>query len=314
MPALDGLRTLRGSLLHAIPMLSTRKPDGELTISAWRAWLVFGGIWYLVMTLAAILQLPSPWQPLGEVRLAYLRDANAAFAFLVSFPVVSYFLLSDDALLRGALDTLVSAGVLEITPDAAGRLVDRWNVRFVRLNAGSQLLAVVVAVLVGIGNHVAYANVESGFWMMVEGRVAVAGWMYIVGIAAFYWIICFFVLRTFAMTWFLRDLVRDPGTRLHVLPFHPDNCGGLRPVGQIALRSQYTLTILGVNLAILVWLTFKHLGAQPGVLGLVMVAVVTYLCLGPVVFLAPLLPFRRGMIESRSAMLTLVARDRKSVV
>ena len=303
------LRSTRGSLLHSLRVLTNRPPAGDLTVSVWRVWLCFGGGWYLVMTVAALLELPSPWTPAGETRLAYLLDANAAFAFVVSLPVLSYFLLTDDALLRGALEKLVAGGVLESTPSAAGLLVRKWNARFARFNSAAQSIALVVAVLVGLGNHVAYANAESGFWMIVNGRVALAGWLYIVGIAGFYWIVCVFVLRTFAMTWFLRDLVRDPETRLHVLPFHPDNCGGLRPVGQIALRSQYTLTILGVNLAILVWLTFRYLGAQPGIVGLVMVAVVAYLCLGPVVFLAPLLPFRQGMISARAAMLTLVARE-----
>ena len=37
------------------------------------------------------------------------------------------------------------------------------------------------------------------------------------------------------------------------LPLHPDQCGGLRPVGEPGLRNQYTLTLPGLNIVILFW-------------------------------------------------------------
>lgn len=304
--SLPDIPSTRGSFLHLLPAF--RPNDlGNGWARGVRIFLAFGGLLYLAIVIAAVAELPELWVADERLRLPFLRDANAAFAFLVSFPVLGYFLLSDDELLRRALRELQAGGVLRIETTAAASLAERWTTRFARANVSAQVLAVAVAVAVGVGNHVAYARPEAGFWILVDGRVSVAGWLFITGIGAFYAVVTLYVIRSFAVTWFLRDLVRV--ARLKILPFHPDNCGGLRPVGRIALRSQYTLTILGVNLAILLWLTFNNLGAEPGIAALVLLAAVAYLVLGPVVFLAPLLPFRAGMLHARAEMLTLVARE-----
>lgn len=302
-----GLETLRGSAVHAWASGAIGRFGSLDTLRLGRLWVVFGGGWYFILLVVGLWEIPNPFSPEGLTRLPLLRDLNVAYALLVSAPTVAYFLLTDDRLLKQALSSLEQSQVLSVTAEARAQLLRVWGRRFLRVNMSAHASAAVVGVAVGIGNFVAYSDPQAGFWIVVDGRVGATGWIFSLAMGALYALITVFVLRTFAITWFLRDLVR--AATIRVLPFHPDNCGGLKPVGRIALRSQYTLTVLGVNLGILVWLTFSYLGATSGIVGLVMLAVCAYLVLGPFVFLAPLLPFRQGMLSARSEMLSIVARE-----
>ncbi len=93
------------------------------------------------------------------------------------------------------------------------------------------------------------------------------------------------------ISFFLNDVVNS--SQISLLPFHPDKCGGLRPVGRLGLRNQYTLTILGLNIVLLI------VGSPRLPDRLLVEATVAYLILGPIIFMGPLLPFRRGMMGTK---------------
>jgi hypothetical protein len=93
-----------------------------------------------------------------------------------------------------------------------------------------------------------------------------------------------------------------------MLPFHPDRCGGLRPFGRFALRNQYLLTILGINIACLVIVTVRYLTAPASLFGLVAAAALFYVLLGPVVFAGPLLSFRGAMLRTKTELSSEVAQ------
>jgi hypothetical protein len=115
-----------------------------------------------------------------------------------------------------------------------------------------------------------------------------------------------YICRSVAMTLFLNDVVGK--AQLQMLPFHPDKCGGLRPVGRFGLRNQYLLTILGVNIAFLVIVTVRFLNAPPSLFGLVVGAGAVYALLGPMVFVGPLLSFRGAMVRTKTELSSEVAQ------
>jgi hypothetical protein len=108
------------------------------------------------------------------------------------------------------------------------------------------------------------------------------------------------------MTLFLNDVVGH--AQLQMLPFHPDKCGGLRPMGRFGLRNQYLLTILGMNIVFLVIVTVRYLKVPTSLAGLVAGAAAGYLLLGPIVFMGPLLSFRGAMIRTKAGLLSEVAQ------
>ena len=72
---------------------------------------------------------------------------------------------------------------------------------------------------------------------------------------------------------------------------------------QLGLRNQYTLTVLGINIVLLL-VTWWH----GPIRDVMIVASVGYVILGPVIFMAPLLPFRAGMQDAKKRWTHDVAR------
>jgi hypothetical protein len=79
-------------------------------------------------------------------------------------------------------------------------------------------------------------------------------------------------------------------------------------MGRLGLRNQYALTIVGVNVVLFVTVSYVFLQPPHWVVGLIIAAILAYLTVGPLVFLAPLLPFRKGMLDSKSRMMSEIAR------
>ena len=67
----------------------------------------------------------------------------------------------------------------------------------------------------------------------------------------FYALVIIYLFGNIALSLLLGDMVGH--TRLQLLPWHPDRCGGLRPVGRLGLRNQYALSIFGVNVVLMAW-------------------------------------------------------------
>ena len=95
---------------------------------------------------------------------------------------------------------------------------------------------------------------------------------------------------------------------IRTLPFHPDNSAGLRPVGHLGLRNQYALTVYGVNLVLLIWVSFRYLNVPSSLYGLIVAAGAAYVILGPLVFIGPLLPFRAAMLRTKTEPMSEVAQ------
>jgi hypothetical protein len=109
-------------------------------------------------------------------------------------------------------------------------------------------------------------------------------------------VIVVFALRSIVLSLYLLQLME--GATFRMLPFHPDKCGGLQPVGRLGLRNQYTLSILGVNVVLLL-MTSRHLHWDRSLHDLIWAASIAYLILGQSVFIGPLLPFRAGMVRAK---------------
>jgi len=157
-----------------------------------------------------------------------------------------------------------------------------------------------------IFNYVSYTPVTTGFWIALDGRLLPVGYVFLWCIFIFYALIPPYIFRSVCTSLFLRDLVRHASLRM--LPFHPDHSGGLRPVGTLGLRNQYGLTVFGLNVVSLVAVSYLFLDVPRALFALIIAAAVAYGLLGPLVFMGPLLPFRAGMLRTKSELMTEVAQ------
>ena len=301
---LAAIDTTGGSLLHWIFGVSPAASLSRTRAEA-RVYAVCVGCTYLVMLLFAFFgHEPLTFRP-GGPKLPFLEDSNVAFTFLASLPLIVLFTLKDQQTLVDALRDVARDRIVEFDAASLGELVNRWNQYFRRINILTFIAGCVIADVIAALTYVAYSPAHVGYWIAARGTLLPVGWIFVAVVFVFYLCVALYVGRSISIAVFLRALVDQ--ARIRTVPFHPDHCGGLRPVGAIGLRNEYLLSVIGVNVVLLVATSAKILGLEGMLHGMVIAACVGYLVLGPVVFLGPLLSLRKGMKCRKTELLRDVA-------
>lgn len=263
-------------------------------------------ITYLPMLIAALFS-PLPLASRNQtVYLPFLLDWNVAFMFLVSFPTLVALTVTDQHVLAMALDQVQNDGILVVPAGRRASVSSEWMRKFRLINIRAQLLGILTGIAVATGNYIAYRPASIHFWIAENGKLLPVGVAMLWSIFLFYALLPLYFFRSLWISFFLKDVVGK--AQLHMLPFHPDRSGGLRPVGHLGVRNQYALSVFGINVVLLVTITKRYIGLSPWLYGLIVAAAVTYVLLGPFVFLGPLLPFRSGMLHTKNELMSEVAK------
>jgi hypothetical protein len=298
--------TTSKSVLHWLGSRTAHATDRFSISQALTAYWLAATVTYGLMLLLNAVDLRSAQVVQSVTKLAFLRDMNTAYLFLCSFPTLVLLTISDDHALRTALNRVQRDGVVTIAARDRDLLQSKWQRRFARVNMFGQLAGVTIGTSIAIANYVAYSDASVGFWATAGGHFRPVGYAFLASVWLFYATFPVYVIRTIYSSLFLADVVRTG--RISMMPFHPDKAGGLRPVGTIGLRNQYGLTVFGLNIVMFAVTTVLYLGKSELLIVLVTLALVAYLIMGPVVFLGPLLPFRAGMLRSKSELMSEVAQ------
>jgi len=297
--------TTSGSLIHRLAGYPQLRRSG-LPPSMVRAFFFAAAITYLPLLIWAFLSPLPVARATQTLRLPFLLDWNFAFMYLVSFPSLVALTVNDQRLLNGALQRVQMDGIVSLSDEDAAALVARWKKMFRKINIGAQILGASIGALVTAFNCIAYTPSSVGLWIADKGKMLPIGYGFLYCIFLFFSLIPYYAARSIALSVFLQDLVTH--AQIRMLPFHPDRCAGLRPVGRLGLRNQYILTVFGLNLVILAAVSLINLGTSSAIYDLMAAAVVAYLCLGPLVFMGPLLPFRAGMVRTKAELMSEVAQ------
>jgi len=291
--------TTRFSPLHRI----ARYQSGNSFLLL-RAYGIAAAILYVPLAIAALTGSDP-----ASVTLPFFHDWNIAWTLLVSFPCLVAFTITDQAALNTSLQRIQLDGILMIPPDVARELKRVWEHRFGVVNRFALVLGAVGGAAIAAFNYAAYSPPSIGFWLTSgsDVRSTALRYAFLYAMVVLYAFIAIYVCRNLAMTAFLRAVV-GAGSQLRMLPFHPDKCGGLRPVGRLGLRNQYLLTVFGINLLLLATISFLFLHVTPPLYRLIWAAAVAYIVLGPVVFIGPLLSFRAGMLRTKADLMSEVAQ------
>ncbi len=289
--------TSSNSLLHRLARhRGPSKPPRRVSM-----YLLVLGVTYIPLLVAALVAVRRGsiplWDGITTGSLTFLEDLGFSYALLISLPSLVLLLVTDEYVLYTALDEVQQDRVLALSESSAKSLKKTWNRYFRITNLITQFSAIGVGIVLGILTVRMHLKQQLTSWIVPDGQLHLAGYIYVYCISLLYAMIIFYVTRSIVISLFLRALVaRAP---LRILPLHPDKCGGLRPVGRLGLRNQYTLTVLGINivLLLLIWVYAMNREAP---FGEIMIAgSATYLILGPIIFMAPLLPFRAGMQNAK---------------
>jgi hypothetical protein len=177
--------------------------------------------------------------------------------------------------------------------------VTLWNKRYKIVNVLGQLGGLLVAFWAAFANY-KFLYTREGLitWGVEGGEVNIAGWVHLFWqIPLFYWLGTIYISQGIATTFLLFSITRN--FEIKIWPFHYDNCCGLKAVGYIGLRNQYLLAVVGLDLLALLAVNLK-LG-DPRTIPLLVLCLVGYITLGPVIFIGPLLPFRKSMLLAKQA-------------
>ncbi len=298
--ALIAVDTTGGSILHRL----IGDPERPWVVP--KLFIIAVAFTFLPLFLAALLSQLSIISPTDTHRIAFLYDWNILFAFIVSFPCLFIFSVTDQHVLSSALKSVQLDGTVTISEESANSISACWRRRFRIVNLCGQVTGFFVGAVIAFLNYVTYTPASMGFWIAHDGRLLPVGYVFEYCIFLFYFLIPLYVFRNVAISLLLRDIVAH--SQLSMLPLHPDKCGGLSPIGRLGLRNQYVLMIFGLNLVFFVMVSVLFLEIPPSLYRLLAAAAITYLILGPVIFMAPLLPFRSGMIRNKNDLMRAVAQ------
>lgn len=264
---------------------------------------------YLTVVAATFLPLllaaqygPFPLWNAGDkgppVPLTFLQDWGLVYVLVVSLPCLVMLLVRDEYALCTSLAAVEQDGLIELSDLEAGSFKDHWTQNFQKWNLISQVGGIVLGLVLAILTLRLYQKSQISSWLTPGGDLPLAAYVDIYCLTIIYTVVVIYVIRCIVIAFFFRALLREAHP-LRILPLHPDKCGGLRPVGRLGLRNQYILTLLGINIVLnlVVWTYSMN---RTGPFGEVMIAALAaYVILGPVIFMAPLLPFRSEMQYSK---------------
>jgi len=303
----EDLDTTKNSILYRI-FHGTRRSREPLSLSVGiTIYFSLLMVTLLPLSLTAYFDLQTLSAPSQNLKLPFLSDWNVFFMFIVSLPWLAIYSVTDHFTLTSGVIKIVRGKILLISAVEAKALIKSWNARFTNRNLAGQVLGVVIGLLVACANYAVYSDPRVGYWILKDTQWSLTGWVYLYCIFLFYWIVTVYLLRIFMMSTFLRDAVER--AQIRVVPFHPDRCGGLRPVGTFGLRHQYLLSVLGINLLILVFVYPLYLTINPKLSALILVAAIAFIVFGPAVLFNALLPFHRGMMRYKAKLSEDVAHE-----
>lgn len=304
--SVEELDTIEGSLAHHLFGYLGRAGLGGV-FAYFMLYIIAVALTLLPLLVGAFLSPLSLTVRNETLQLPFFYDWNVLFMFLVSFPCLVILTVTDQQVLTSSLKSIQFDRTITISESDSTHLAIRWKKHFRFINLTGQVLGIIVGAVITYFNYVTYIPKEVGFWIAHDDSLLPVGFIYLFCIFIFFALIPVYIIRNVAISLLLRDIVTH--SQLHMLPLHPDKSGGLRPVGRLGLRNQYLLTLLGFNVVLLVTIYHQHLTVVPESLNVLMAAaVIAYLILGPLVFIAPLLPFRGGMLKSKCQLMGEVAQ------
>ncbi|KIX13979.1 hypothetical protein [Dethiosulfatarculus sandiegensis] len=298
--------TAYNSPLH---WLFTEKPNGEKP-GFKNYFYPYAGTVFLLFVLpllVALGTLPTLTEKSPTLLVPYLCDHNMNFGTLITLPLAMTLLLIHRDYLPYALKELITRNALETTDDTR-RFFEKWTTWFKKINLYGYIAAIILAGLVAYLHFktVTSTQAKAGWQTDAMGVMNTSGWVFILwNIPAMMVISVMYCVRSAATIFMLYGLVRV--TKVNIDPFNYDRSGGLREIASLGLWNQYLLAAVIINAIILFHVT-KVFGQVDNINLLIGAMLAAALVLGPLVFLGPLLPFRKAMKKTKKHTVKQVNR------
>jgi len=258
------------------------------------------------LMICALLTMPNLHRPTATLAVPFLRDWNAIFIALVMIPTLITSLLTEKGHISSTLGSLLASRSILLNQTTPKDFWKAWTDRYRMINLWGQVAALVVGAIASVDNYRFFTHNDSlGMWQADGGHMTATGWWFTAFLVPLLFATSVFLaFRAIALLGLLRSLVAV--STVTVKPFHADNAGGLGEVGRIGLRYQVIFAVGGLNVCLAVLVAGTRNPADTPHYALLLCGVL-YLVFAPIIFLGPLLPFHRIMIQSKTADMKKIA-------
>ena len=182
----------------------------------------------------------------GSVMKPFLTDWNVICQFVLTLPTILTLLLTQRAHIPRVFSAVVRDGVAVLGDQAADDFRARAESRYKRANVRSQAIGLLAGVAVALANYSDVSNV--GHWAGGEDGINIAGVVWLFWLVVFYFVVFVYIARVLALNAVTADFMQR--ATIEIVPFHPDNCGGLGPLGTIVTR--YLFLVAAINVVALI--------------------------------------------------------------
>jgi hypothetical protein len=246
----------------------------------------------------------------SPLRMGYLRDINVFVMTVVCLPVLIVLQIKETLLIPEVIDDIVDNRIIwfdsETTSDPTGQFVEQARRGIKLANIVGQLFGIVVAFIVIYINRNAQSTLHGLSFQTVgaePGNLNTVGWFYLFGqLGLFYFVLSHSVIRMITTTAFFYRLTNT--FEFDINPLSAPSIGGLGPVSRIGILYQLGVAVFGINVGSTIYVMWILGDGVPHSITLVAVAV--YLCIAPIAFMGPLVPFRRKIMEAKNKHLSAI--------
>lgn len=229
-----------------------------------------------------------------------VHDYGYMVMYLLLLPFFIFFI---PFYLRGlgkVLDQLRAGGTLIISDSRYGEAIDYSNRLF--NSSAVTWLPYVLTFLLSSANLYNFLVAADNSWFylsLMDGPLSAV----IVAIPTILFYLFFFLLAVrVGATFLVINRVLDGN--LDVQPLHPDNCGGLSPLGEFAMKISWAGIGVGLPIMILVYVNYSNNIPNYQVYNALNIG--TYLMAMVTLFFMPLLGARKSMMRSKNEELRMI--------
>jgi hypothetical protein len=201
----------------------------------------------------------------------------------------------------------ISGTAFKETLDYSNRLFSNWVVT---------ILPYLLAILFTVFGYVSFFLAGKDYWDSSKNLQEISLPTALVSLPRliYSYLISSFLLRIVLTYFILKKFINE---NIDIQPLHPDNCGGLSPLGKLSLKISTAGFGIGIPIVInIIWDVYKQ--GLPLFGYVEMSTILIYLFALVVVFFLPLLGAREGMLKAKNKELKLISdhfqEERKRII
>jgi hypothetical protein len=255
-------------------------------------------------------------QVTNELALPYLHDINMMTALWICLPAFIVLYARDTGYIAEIMTSLAKDGPAKWTVEGARAFRDHRQDIYKIWNKRSAIICLFLTLVVIFLNILTIIQTPGKAWVSIDVGTRFAsyeGYWFLAVQLLCYWFMVFYQIARMIMGMYLlsayaRHTSSETKTlKLEINPLHPDRVGGLRPIARLGLQNQTMVAILSINLGALI-VVLDTIGS---IMWMGWLAAATYIVVAPAVFIGPLLPFRKHVLNAKHSYLSRIAKQFK---